>query len=96
MAKSEEQIKSDIKNFVNENGGAYSDWYVGISEDPESRLQQHGSKNAWIYREATSNEVARRIEKYFVEVLGTDGGSGGGDEYSDYVYAYKKNSHTEP
>lgn len=96
MAKSEEEIKSDIKNFISKNGGSYSDWYVGITEDPKRRLEQHGAKDAWIYRQAASDEVARRIEKYFVEVLGTDGAPGGGDEDAVYVYAYKKKSHTNP
>ncbi len=96
MTKSEEQIKSEIKSFINTNGGAYSDWYVGITEVPKRRLKEHGVTDAWIYRQANNVEVARKIEKYFVEILGTDGGTGGGDEDAVYVYAYKKKRHTIP
>jgi len=31
-----------------------------------------------------------------VNTLGTDGGTGGGDDSTSSVYAYKKNSHTDP
>lgn len=100
MAISEEQIKKEIKEHIQNRGGSYSDWYVGISEEPRKRLfEEHGvneKTDAWIYRQATSNKVARRIEKYFVDVLGTDGAPGGGDVNTIYVYAYKKKSHTNP
>lgn len=78
-------------------GGSYPSWYVGVSEEPETRLSDgHGAKDAWIYREAESTEIAREIEAYFIERLNTDGGSGGGDEDATYVYAYKKKPHTTP
>ena len=96
MTKSETQIKQEIKEFIKKNEGKYPDWYVGISENPEQRLEQHGVKDGYIYRTAESSEIARRIEEYFVEELGTDGGEGGGDEDAKSVYAYKKKTHTDP
>ena len=100
MVKSEEEIKSEIKNHIDKNGGPYSSQYVGISENPENRLftvhNVDRNYDIWIYRETSSSNVARRIEDYFINVIGTDGGPGGGDEDAKYVYAYKKNSHTNP
>jgi len=100
MADTEERIKSDIKTYIVECGGSYSDWYVGISGNARGRLfEGHGvdeNNDLWIYRQAYSSDAARRVESYFVSILGTDGGTGGGDEDSDYVYAYKKNEHTQP
>ena len=97
---SEEQIKKDVKDYIEGNGGKYSSWYVGIADNPRERLfDGHGVKeegDLWIYRTAESSTEARRIEKYFVEQLGTDGGTGGGDEKTKAVYAYLKNSHTSP
>jgi len=94
------EIKDDIKNYMDKNGGYYSSWYVGISEEPRNRLfnghNVEENSDAWIYRQATSSIVARRVEKYFCTIVGTDGGLGGGDEDARYVYAYKKNSHTRP
>ncbi|GLV14738.1 hypothetical protein Heshes_24220 [Alicyclobacillus hesperidum] len=100
MAKSEETIKSEIDAHIQQCGGAYSNWYVGIAADARDRLFSDHTvdekKDAWIYRNAENSTVARRIEKYFIETLGTDGGPGGGSDQTTYVYAYKKNAHTEP
>jgi hypothetical protein len=94
------QIKREIRDYIDGVGGPYKSWYVGISADPGYRLfNQHGvikENDYWIYRPAPNAEVARSIEDYFVNVLGTDGGPGGGDEDAKHVYAYKKNSHTNP
>ena len=38
MAKSEEEIKREIRDFIVKNDGRYSSWHVGISEDPRRRL----------------------------------------------------------
>ena len=97
MAKSKQEIINDIENFIT---GNLSSWYVGISEEPKKRLEAHGVKfdpvnTSWIYREASNDEIAREIEKYFIK-KGTDGGDGGGDEDARYVYGYKKSSETNP
>ncbi len=100
MSHTEQQIKTDILNYMKGRGGKYADWYVGVSKDARDRLLNgHGvdeKKDAWIYRQATSSAAARRVEKYFCEELGTDGAAGGGDETADMVYAYKKSARTRP
>jgi len=100
MAKSEEDIKSDVKDYIRKCGGSYPNWYVGISKDAKHRLfDEHGvdeQDDRWIYSRAYSSQAARNVESYFVNELGTDGGTGGGDEDADYVYAYKKSAHTNP
>ncbi len=97
MAKDKQTIIKELTKFIDENGGNPKGWYVGIAADPKERLfNEHGVKDAWIHREALSASAARAIETYFIERLGTDGGSGGGDEKSKYVYAYKKKPHTNP
>lgn len=98
MADSEVKIKEDIRNYI--AGSGYSSWYVGISEDPRNRLfNEHNvdeKGGGWIFRWATSADVARRIERYFIDILGTDGGPGGGDVDAEAVYGYKKKPHTDP
>jgi hypothetical protein len=98
MAKLKEIIKTEIKNYVGKCGGSYSDWYVGIASDPRQRLfNDHNvdeGNGYWIFRECESSSVAREIEEYFINTLGTDGGFGGGDYTSRYVYAYTKTSST--
>lgn len=97
MAKTKQEIINKISNHF--KGIAYSNCYVGITSDVESRL--FGDHNAsrknghWIYSTASSANVAREIEQHFLNI-GMDGGSGGGDENSRIVYAYKKTSSTNP
>ena len=101
MIKTEqEKIIEEIKTHMSGCGGYYSSWYVGISKDSRNRLFNEHAVNektdSWIYRIAASSDIARQIEEYFVYVLGTDGGPGGGDKDARSVYAYRKNSHTNP
>jgi hypothetical protein len=100
MAKTKKEIIADINSHIKEEGSGYRAWYCGITSDPKSRLfTEHNvsDKNAWwIYRQASSAQIAREIEDFFVNECGTDGGPGGGDETSKYVYAYKKTASTNP
>ena len=101
MNYSKEQIIVDIKDHIGKSGVRnWNEVCVGISKDAKDRLfNGHGIQEKgdwWIYRQAISSEVAREVEDYFINTLGADGGTGGGDETADYVYAYKKTSHTDP
>lgn len=100
MPKSKQEIINDIKGHITKGGGGSKAWYVGISRDARDRLfNEHKVREKgdwWIFRTASSSQVAREIEDYFVNILGTDGATGGGDEAADMIYAYKKALHTDP
>lgn len=96
MPKSKQEIIADLDGHISEGGGGYSAWYVGISSNAKERLTEHKVKGWYIIRTATSSQVAREIEDYFVNSCKTDGGTGGGDETATKVYAYKKTPHTDP
>lgn len=100
LAKTEAEIIEYIKNYIDQNGADYHSWYVGIAKNPKDRLTKNHNvdldNDNWIFSTAESAGAARRIEQYFVEILKTDGGPGGGDENTRSVYAYKKSSHTDP
>lgn len=98
MANDNSTIIGEIVNFIGKNGGSPSSWYVGVASDPKKRLGEHGVRetDTWIYREAESASSARAIETFFLERIKTDGGTGGGDASSRFVYAYKKLGHTNP
>lgn len=95
-----ETIIKELKDHIASRGGAYSEWYTGIAEDPNKRLDEHGvnrkGEDKWAYREAASSDIAREIEKHFTDTLGTDGNPGGGSDATKSVYVYKKNAHTDP
>lgn len=97
MANSKDTITSEISSHVTRNGGSSSQWYFGIATDPKQRLfGDHAVKengDTWIYIPCGTSEVARAIEKHFL-AQGMQGGPGGGDGSSQYVYAYKITSHS--
>lgn len=92
------QITEKIQDYIIKNGGTYQDWYVGITSDPKTRLFSAHNVNeqngVWIYSNTKTETLARAIERYFVETIRTDGGTGGGGTASIFVYAYKKSPHT--
>jgi len=99
MIKDEPTIRSDIESYIDRKGETYSSWYVGIAEDARDRLfKDHNvdEKNgSWIYRNAASRTIAERIEKYFVNQLGTKGNPGGSNDATTSVYAYKISYNTK-
>ena len=98
MSYAAEQIINDISAYMKQRGGTSSGWYVGIATDPKQRLfVDHNvseTHDAWIYRQAISSEVARSVEKAYLDA-GCTGGPGGGDRGTDYVYAYLKTKTTK-
>jgi len=98
MAKTKETIIEEMEDYMEKCGGTYSDWYVGITGDTNQRLfGDHNvdkEKGQWCRKEAYSSDDARDIEKYFLDECGTDGGPGGGNDDSVYVYAFKKTNYT--
>ena len=97
MAYSKDKAISEIDSYVANNGRNYSQWYVGVAANGRQRLfNDHSVKeggDAWIYCQCTDSDVARAVERYFLAQR-MKGGSGGGDDKSDYVYAYKIAAHT--
>lgn len=92
-----ENTISDFTQYIQKNGGAWLDWYVGVTDDPRTRLfSAHNvseASGAWIHRNV-GTETARATEKYFLD-QGCDGGAGGGTNMSKFVYAYKKTTVTK-
>ena len=76
------------KSFKNK----WNDFYVGITDNIDERL--HGfhkvPKEGHWYRwcKADSEQIARDVEKYFLE-KGMDGDTGGGDSDTVFVYCYE-------
>lgn len=90
------KIDSYMQGF---SGYTNANWYVGIAADPEARLftdhQVDPAKGAWIYCPAASDTAARTVEDAY-HAAGCDGGPGGGDRTTTFVYAYLKTRSTDP
>lgn len=63
-----------------------SGFYCGLTNNLKERLAWHRARH-YEAGEASSIAVARRVEKYFLD-LGCDGGDGGGTDDSVHVYLY--------
>ena len=100
MAETDVKIIVKIKNYIDQHGGDYSSWYVGLAQYPEEKLMSHGVKldrDPCIYLTAESTKDARNVERYFIGHLGTDANTREcTDENALGVYAYKKNPSTHP
>ncbi len=99
MAESAEEAYFKINGHIEKQGGAHSDWYCGIASNIEDQLfYDHNvsrENDLWVDSECESSGTARAVRKALLE-LGCDGGRGGEDEDSIYVYAYLKSSATVP
>lgn len=98
MPTTANQVVAEIEAHIRQCGGTFRQWYVGIAANARNRLfsdhRVRETNDAWIYREAGTHQTARQIEDYFVNRLGTRGGTGGGSAASRLVYAYKIAPHT--
>jgi hypothetical protein len=75
----------------------WSNWYVGITENPSRRLyeEHRASISGSTYVVVESERVARGVEKFLIETYGMGGNPGGGDN-PRFVYAFKMRTDTEP
>ena len=101
MVYSIQQIKYEILAYIKEFGGDFSDYYVGVTHDPENALFKNHrvdrKKDPWLYKQALTFQAARTAQDYFLRRLKADGEAVmDGDEDTDCVYVYKKSKSTAP
>lgn len=95
MTYSRKDLVDAILEFVSKEDFDYQYWYVGIASDPKRRLfnEHHvpvdDDDARRIFFEANSSECARDVEAELIS-LGFDGGPGGGDDATTFVYVYLK------
>ncbi len=97
--KPNQQIFDDIALYLYNNGGVFSDWFVGVTAEPEYRLfTEHKvdkEKGLWIYRKAKCLKDALIIKEALVTSQKINAVSSTTNRNSVYVYAYKKIIETE-
>lgn len=87
-----------METYMKKFGGDYPDWYIGITKDlDESLFEFHKveENGVWISFGADTEEVAKKVEKYFLDKK-TDGNPSPLVENARIVYVYKKNGKTTP
>ena len=86
-----------LKGEVYRWGFASSSWYIGITNNPNNALfVRHNVQRVdpWAHFRCLNAQIARKVEEYLLLTLGAQGDTGGGDDDSIYVYAYKITNRT--
>jgi hypothetical protein len=84
----------DLMSYIQERGGDYSAWHVGICRTAENVILNIRKARAryWNYVEVDSPQTAREVFHHFVNELGVDRDSVDAD--AGIVYVYRKQAHT--
>lgn len=88
----EKLIESEIVKAIEQrvHGSKYSEWTIGITNDPDRRRSEHKNDGKdttrWTPWRADNEQVARDVEKRFQD-RGMKGGGGGG-ENPNFVYIF--------
>jgi hypothetical protein len=85
-----QQLRAEIDAYMQKFGRPKRDWYFGIATDVEQRLfGEHNVQRGgtWIHGLADTAHLAMEIE-YVYQAEGCQGGPGGADDTTKYVYAY--------
>lgn len=99
MVYSVQQVKYEFLAYIKEFDSTFSNWYVGMSDQPKQALfERHGVRDAadpWLYKQLLTNRAARTVQAYFLEHLKTAGvPTDDQSENVDCVYLYKIAAHT--
>ena len=102
---SELDARIEIKAFVDRARAPFSEWYVGVTAEPDRRIEEHGLQESdwYIVRRLASAEAAQRVAEGLLKA-GCDGSANEAPRESDEepagepttVYAYWKRGHTTP
>lgn len=87
-----EQIIRDFDEHIKKSyRQSYDEFYIGITLDIERRLfQDHRVEREgqwWIYSPADTEDIARRVERHYLD-FGMRGGTGGGNGDGNVIYVY--------
>jgi hypothetical protein len=99
MVFSVQQVKYEFLAYIKEFDPTFSNWYVGIADQPKQALfERHGvrdDEDPWLYKQLLTNRAARTVQDYFLDHLRTAGArTSEHSENFDCVYLYKIAAHT--
>jgi hypothetical protein len=99
MVFSVQQVKYEFLAYIKEFDPTFSNWYVGVADQPRQALfEHHGVRDAedpWLYKQLLTNRAARPVQPYGSAHRKTAGASPvEQSENVDCVYLYKVAAHT--
>jgi len=95
-----ETKQETINAFKAKIGEDYTNWYVGITNNPMDMLYtkhkvEEKADELWIAQLTSSYQIAKEIEEHFVK-LGAKSVTVAEDETAKWIYAYKATEYTSP
>lgn len=85
-----DKIIQEIEYALKESNTKYSSWIIGITNDPVRCRNEHRNEgndvSSWTVWEADDENIARNVEKYFLD-KGMNGASGEG-WMPNFVYIF--------
>ncbi len=84
--KKEEIIKEIENRVTSAKEKKYTIWTIGITDNLKRRKKEHDNPKHWKDWKADTEEIARNVEKHFLD-KGMKGDTGGGDT-PNYVYIF--------
>ncbi|MBX3461210.1 MAG: hypothetical protein KF696_14795 [Planctomycetes bacterium] len=85
----------EIDAFIHRNGGDYTAWVVGLTNDVEAALASHGvDRNK--HKVSTLNALTDKRAGLIVDYFTHKGCAAGRQEGAGFVYAYRRAFNTTP
>jgi hypothetical protein len=82
MVFSVQQVKYEFLAYIKEFDPTFSNWYVGLADQPRQALfEHHGVRDAedpWLYKQLLTNRAARTVPAIFHRTPEDGGRSAGG------------------
>ncbi len=90
-------LLEEFEDYITQRGDDPSDWYCGMTDDLDRRLEDHGVKKGtpYCYKDCLDAGLAQSIETSLIHVLGCQGDGSWGDDCR-FVYAFKMSEQTVP
>ncbi len=97
MMNDEKNIIAQIETYIRQGSGEYSEWYVGIADNPLDPITEAFRFNKvrnhrFTYIETISHDIAKAVADYFINVCGTDGNISE-IKTGEALFVYKKAEH---
>lgn len=92
-----QEIIDEIIRYVRNQGGVFSEWYVGVASDPAQKLfESHGvNEYNWTYLPCGDEGTAQFIQSHLKNNLGFDGRDHEAGIKNPHIYVFRKGFHTK-
>jgi hypothetical protein len=89
-------LKQRLSTFIGHHGGDFSEWYFGLTADPEMSLFEvhgvHPRRGLYRHFRATEPYIARKVKRYYIQRGMHNGQKAARDLCGVYIYKITENT----